>query len=103
MVPEVRRRRRPAGREAPRRRVHLFRLGRRLHRIQIRVGLPAAALAAAELAALAAAADVIGAAGCRGDTSAAATFSSTRTLILCVVSLRVRASDSFCIAGELEA
>jgi len=46
---------------------------------------------------------VLGAAGCRGDTSAAATFSSRRTLILCVVSLRVRASDSLCIAGELEA
>ena len=46
---------------------------------------------------------VLGATGRRGDTSAAATFSSRRTLILCVVSLRVRASDSFCIAGELEA
>ena len=57
MVPEVRRGGRAAGREAPCRRIWRCRLGRRLHRIQIRVGLPAAALAAAELAALAGAAD----------------------------------------------
>jgi len=61
--------------------------------IQIRVGLPIAALAAAELAALAAAADVLGTAGCRGDTSAAATFSSAENPHLCVVSL-LTSSDS---------
>ena len=58
----------------------------------------------AELAALAAAADGARCGGLpRRHERGGDNFSSTRTLILCVVSLRVRASDSLWVAGELEA